>query len=127
MDIPQATQTEWNGGTFTNLRLHELKEIIREAAILNNLNLWLSSLEQINHELYGFEDSEEKKAIRNSLTEVADKINNYQSEKSRGRRSNNNIPPEIIFELNNMQYKLDEIFHKSGLQTALKEDAGDSF
>ena len=61
MDIPQATQTEWNGGTFTNLRLHELKEIIREAAILNNLNLWLSSLEQINHELYGFEDSEEKK------------------------------------------------------------------
>ena len=126
MDIEQASQTEWNGGALTNMRIHAIREEIKLVAMNNDLSNWLTLLVQMNHEVYGFESKEEKEQIRNELKILANQINQYIRIRNFAKR-NIGTPPEIIDALNDMQYQLDEIFHKSGLQTALKEDAGDSF
>ena len=126
MEITQASQTEWNGGTLTNIRIHSIREEIKLSAMSNDLQNWLTLLVQMNHEVYGFEDKKEQEELRTTLKELADKINEYVRLKKFSRK-NIGIPPYIIDALNDMQYKLDEIFHKSGLQTALKEEAGDVF
>lgn len=125
MDIGTASQTEWNGGTLTNIRIHSIREEIKMCALTGDIGNWLMLLTKMNHELYGFQDEEQKKQIRNELKTLAEKINKHrQNQKYLKIRG---IPADIIDALNDMEYKLDDVFHKSGLQTALKEDAGDSF
>lgn len=127
MDLGTASQTEWNGGTLTNIRIHDIREELRLCAMNKDLSNWLMLLVKLNHELYGFEDDKEKKDIRLELQKLASKINEHMLLTKNPRYRLGGIPFTLIDELNNMEYKLDEIFHKSGLQTALKEDAGDSF
>ena len=126
MDLSQASQTEWNGGTLTNIRIHDIRTEIKVTVMNNDLQNWLSLLVQMNHEVYGFQTDKEKEQIRNELKNLADKINTHIRLK-KFTKGNIGTPPDIIDALNDMQYTLDEIFHKSGLQTALKEDAGDAF
>jgi len=127
MELNNASQTEWNGGTLTNIRLHDIREQIRMCALNKDVSMWLALLEQKNHELYGFQTTEEKQEIRTELKNLAEKINKHISISKISRIRSRGIPVEIIDSLNEMEYKLDEVFHKSGLQTALKDDAGDSF
>jgi hypothetical protein len=130
MEINTGTQTEWNGGTLTNIRIHQIRDELKLCALTNNLTEWLTLLVQMNHEVYGFETPTQQKEIREELKELAEKINSHQQTKNKTRHlrgTQTGIPAELIDSLHDMQYKLDEIFHKSGLQTALKDDAGDSF
>jgi hypothetical protein len=127
MDLNTASQTEWNGGTLTNIRIHDIRTELKQASMMKDLKLWLALLVQMNHEVYGFETEQEKVFIRNKLEQLADKINEQTQIPMNRRFKSLPTPAEVIYELNNMQYILDEIFHKSGLQTALKEDAGDAF
>jgi hypothetical protein len=121
------SQTEWNGGTLTNIRIHTIREEIKMCVIDNNISGWITLLTQMNHELYGFESEEEQKEIRNSIKECNEEINRYKARCKASRYKALGIPREIINNLNEIQYTLDNIFHKSGLQTALKEDAGGSW
>lgn len=127
MDINQASQTDWNGGTLTNIRLHSIRDQIKICVMVNDLYGWLSLLVQMNHELYGFQTPEEKTKLRTNLKELAEKINKHKQINSRTKNRVTGIPADIIDSLNEMQYVLDEVFHKSGLQTALREDSGDVF
>lgn len=127
VDITTSTQTEWNGGTLTNIRIHDIREQLKVASMNKDLNSWLTLLVQMNHELYGFQNPTQKKDIRQQLNILAERINKYEQVKRTIKFKQIGIPPQIIDELNDMQYTLDDIFHASGLQTALKEDAGDSF
>ena len=127
MDLATASQTEWNGGTLTNIRIHDIRDELKVCAMNKDLGNWLSLLTKFNHELYGFESSDEKKDIRLELKVLANQINEHQLLTHNPRFRKMGIPPGIIDALNDLEYKLDEIFHKSGLQTALKEDAGGSW
>lgn len=127
MDINTASQTEWNGGTLTNIRIHTMREEIRACAATNELRPWLTLLEQMNHDLYGFQTTAQKKEIREKLKQLAEKINLHVKQSRFTKIKTKGIPAGIIDSLNDMQYQLDEIFHTSGLQTALKEDSGDAF
>ena len=127
MDLNTATQTEWNGGTLTNIRIHDIRDELKVCALNKDLNNWLMLLTKFNHELYGFQTSKEKMDIRIELKVLANQINEYQTLAKNPRYKRLGIPTDIIDALNDMEYKLDEIFHKSGLQTALKEDAGGSW
>lgn len=121
------SQTEWNGGTLTNIRIHSIREEIKAAATQKDLVTWISLLTQMNHELYGFEDEDEKKAIRTELKYISESINVFKNRCKATKFRSLGIPKEIVDNLNDLQYNLDEIFHKSGLQTALKEDANNSW
>ena len=129
MDASQVSQTEWNGGTLTNIRIHNIREQLLICGQTRDIQTWHSLLVQLNHEVYGFQTKEQKEQIRTELEKIIEAINKYQQAASYARRYNKTItiPNEIILSLNNMQYTLDEIFHSSGLQTALKDDAGDAF
>lgn len=122
------TKTEWYGGDLTNLRLHKIQEALSECAISNDINLWIKLLQRRNHELRGFQNDKEKEQIEKELRTLAELINEYQIKKSYSKgRFKPTIPKEVINELNRMEFILDEIFHRSGLQTKLGEDASDSF
>ena len=126
MDINNTSQTEWNGGTLTNIRIHDIKNEIRMAAAMLDIRQWRILLEQWNVELVGFESPEEDKEIKDRLLLLAEKINRYDRTKqfSKGKRP---VPIDIMDGLLDIEYRLAKVFHKSGLQTALKEDAGDAF
>jgi hypothetical protein len=125
MELTQTSQTDWNGGTLTNIRIHTIREEIRVAVTIKNMEAWLGLLEQMNHELYGFQTPKEKLEIRKQIAELYNKIGNQKKINNITKKAS--LPPQIIDGLHNLQYSLDEIFHKSGLQTALREDAGDVF
>jgi hypothetical protein len=127
MDLEIGSQSEWNGGMLTNMRIHYIREELKVCAMNKDLNTWLMLLVKMNHELYGFQTPQEKKNIRAELNQLAQEINAYQRIQRSIKYKKLEIKPEIIDKLNDMEYTLDEIFHKSGLQTALREDAGDSF
>jgi len=127
MDINTGSKTEWNGGTLTNIRLHDIREQLRICAINKDLQNWIMLLVQMNHELYGFQNPTEKNHIRKKLEILSEEINKFEIKKRAIKFKQIGIPANIIEHLNDMQYTLDEVFHKSGLQTALAEDAGDSF
>jgi hypothetical protein len=69
MDLTQTSQTDWNGGTLTNIRIHTIREEIRVAVTIKNMEAWLGLLEQMNHELYGFQTPKEKIDIRRHSTQ----------------------------------------------------------
>jgi hypothetical protein len=127
MDITNASQTEWNGGTLTNIRIHDIREQLKMCAMNKDLNTWLMLLIKMNHELYGFQTPTEKTENRLKLSTLAEAINKHELIKRTIKHRTIGTPAHIIDALNDMEYILDEVFHKSGLQTALKEDAGDSF
>jgi len=127
MDLNNASQTEWNGGTLTNIRIHSIRDELKMASMNRDINNWLTLLVQMNHEVYGFETPKEKEEIRSKLKELANNINEELQKRNSRYVKVKTIPADIIDKLNDMQYILDEIFHKSGLQTALREDAGDAF
>ena len=122
------TKTEWYGGDLTNLRLHKIQEALSECAISQDINLWIRLLQRRNHELRGFQNDKEKKEIEDALRKLAEDINTFNIKKAYARgRFKPTIPKEIINRLNEVEFVLDEIFHRSGLQTKLGEDASDSF
>ena len=122
------TKTEWYGGDLTNLRLHKIQEALSECAISNDINLWIRLLQRRNHELRGFQNDKEKKEIEKQLRELAEEINTFNIKRNYSKgRFKPSIPKELINKLNEMEFILDEIFHRSGLQTKLGEDASDSF
>ena len=125
--VELPSQTEWNGGTLTNIRIHSIRDEIKLAVMQRDVSTWVSLLVQMNHELYGFESEEEKQAIRSELKYINESINVFKNKSKASKFRSLGIPKEIIDNLNDLQYTLDEIFHKSGLQTALKEDAGGSW
>lgn len=122
----EGSQTEWSGAPLTNERIHEIRENIQVCAMNNDIKKYIMLLELLNHELYGFQTVTEQISIRNKITKLMDDVENHNK-----KRTFNNkplpIPPKIMFELNDIYYTLDLVFHKSGLQTYIKEDAGDAF
>ena len=128
MDNPEISQTDWNGGTFLNMRLHQIEQFLIQCSLSNDIYGWISGLIAKNHQIYGFESPEEKIQIHQQLTKLNEEINEYKKSCYKVRNKfNKGIPNKFIDELNRLQYKLDEIHHKSGLQTALRDDAGDAF
>lgn len=127
MDIGSSQQAEWNGGTFTNLRIHNIREEMKVSAITKDLENWLALLVQINHELYGFETDKQKIEIRNQLSKLADDINKYQAISNASKIRRKYIPADLIDSLHNVQYILDAVFHKSGLQTKIANDSRHAF
>ena len=127
--MEDPTGSEWNGATLTNQRIHELFVTITECFITKDLSKWIIALESLNQELYGFETKEEKVQYRRDLENLADEINKQlmrpinplTRDKARA------IPFELIRTLQDMRYKLQVVFHRSGLQTQLKEDANNAF
>ena len=124
IDTTEGGQTEWNGGNLTNVRIHNIREQLRVCAMTNNIDTWIILLEQFNHEIYGFESTEEKEKLRTELRRLSQVINMYNITRQKGNKA---IPAIIMNDLHNLYYTLDEVFNKSGLQTSLKEDAGDAF
>ena len=120
----ETSQTEWSGAPLTNVEIHDIREGIRMCALNGDIKNWSILLEQLNHVLYGFENREEQTSIRNQLTELNDLINIHLNNK---HRKGIGTPSNIMFKLNDIYYQLDLIFHKSGLQTYIKEDPGDAF
>jgi hypothetical protein len=117
-----SSQTEWSGAPLTNKRIHDIREMIR--MVTNNPKEWIMLLELLNHELYGFESAEEQVSLRSQINKLSDMIISY---KPKVLNKNISMPPEVINGLNDIYYQLDLIFHKSGLQTYIKEEAGDAF
>lgn len=120
-------KTEWNGGTLTNIRLHEKFQELAIFQATRNITAWSTTIEIINQELYGFENDKEKTEIRRRIKELDNKINVYQLKRLNPRNKIITIDANIIMELTDLRYKLQEIFHRSGLQTSITEDAGEAF
>ena len=123
MTTEEVSQTEWSGAPLTNKRISDIRELIRVCS--NNPKEWIILLELLNHELYGFETPEERIGIRTQLSKLSDRIENYKPRTIKHGRPP--IPPDITNGLHDIYYQLDLVFHKSGLQTYIKEEAGDAF
>ena len=126
--------SEWNGGQFTNLRVHEIEEELKIAMTTNNLPITLSLLKEKNHVLYGFQSrsghkfndlSAQQKEIRNRLTSLSDKINTYKQ--ARLRKPTIQIPPELMDEIESLRYILDQVLYDSGLLTRTSKDSRQAF
>jgi len=123
----EVSGSEWNGATLTNQRIHDLFVRLTECFMNRDLSNWIITLETLNQELYGFQKTDEKEQYRKELEDLSSKINKQVSMQHNKHIKNKSIPFELIRQLQDMRYKLQVIFHRSGLQTQLKEDAGDAF
>ena len=120
-----STQTEWNGGALTNIRINDILNELRINIREKNLLGIVSNLTDFNIELYGFEKDEQKIQLRMKLDKLTDDIHKYINIQHRIKKKG--IPSTILFDINNIRYELYEIFNNSQLQTSLRESAEDAF
>jgi hypothetical protein len=122
--MSEDTQTEWNGGSLTNMRINDILTELRMNIQNKNLLGIISNLTDFNVELYGFQNKDQKINIRLRLDKLTEDIHQYMNSRLRSKKG---IPSQIFFNINNIRYDLYEIFNNSQLQTSLRESADDAF
>ena len=119
------TQTEWNGGALTNIRINDILNELRMNIRDKNLLGIAANLTDFNIELYGFQKTEQKVKLRMELDQLTEEIHKYVHTQAILKRKG--VPSSIMFKINNIRYELYEVFNNSNLQTALREGAEDVF
>jgi len=123
--MDETGQTEWNGGALTNIRINDILNDLRMNIQQKNLLGIVSNLTDFNVELYGFQTTEQRVALRMRIDKLTEDIHKYLNVQAKLHKKG--IPSTILFEVNNLRYELYDIFNKSNLQTSLRESADDAF